>query len=733
MPRRRGGFISFIFRSPEDSFYIGNFRDADTNETVTVKGKVYGNAHRDMVLNTEEGRDSYGRHERIVSIEPLPGPLNEAGARRYLESLPGIGPARAGKLVQTYGVGVVDTLRAASIEQIVELCSTTSERATAMARMLRQDDADTRIINSIIAAIPDATEHLIRKIQQHFGGQVEAVLEDPYRLLECPGIGWGRADAIAAKLDVPRNDPRRLRASITESIRTLRDEGSTMFPEERVMAAAVELTGISAEHIEACIGEAPRVERPDDLPGMLQLESDRWAEEAVANWLRVNAGPLDHPAPVDLTNVIDDTLTEEQREAVLLAASFRCLVLTGGPGTGKTYTVKRILRLLERDGEEVALLAPTGKAALRMKEATGREASTIHKALRPIRGGSGSSWNFQHGLKDKLPYTAVIVDETSMVDSWLMSKLLDALPQHCRLILVGDSDQLPSVGPGAVLRDTIESEIIPTARLTKIHRNSGNIVKVCHAVIHGRPPAPEEIGEDIDPDTGHKSGAGLFLIAGATPSRIVDLATDRLVAHAKRLGFTDTDLRPHIQILTPRRQKHPLATDALNKAMQAKWTELGVVTPNDRFKLRIGDRVMQTENDYEIGALNGEQGIVIGMEMGSTIVRFDGRTDPTTIPNTKRKLELAYAITIHKSQGSEWPIVVVPISSFGPFLDRNMLYTAVSRAKKLCVLIGSTGDIAYAASLMNQQRRETGLRPRLSAVVASRLTQSTTAIVEPDA
>jgi len=719
MPTRRGGFISFVFRAPEDSFVIGRFRDADTDEVVTLKGKVYGNVHRDMRVTTEASRDSYGGHEKIITVESLAVPVNEAGARRYLEHLPGIGPARAGKLVAEHGTGILDLLRSSTPSQIEELCNVTAERAVEIARMLRTDDTEARLVATIIQAIPDVTEAIIRRIMSTFGGQVDAVLDDPYRLLECHGIGWGRADAISDKLGVERGDPRRLRAAITESIRTLRDNGSTMFAEDQVLDAAVELTGISSERIEQCIGEAPRVERPDDLLGMLQLETDLRSERGIVSWLAENGGAIERGGePVDLSQVIDNTLTEEQREAVLHAATFRVAVLTGGPGTGKTYTVKRILRHLELEGETVLLLAPTGKAALRMKEATGRDASTIHKALQPI--AAGGVWRFKHGPEEPLPVTAAIVDEMSMVDSWLMATLLGALPEGCRLILVGDSDQLPSVGPGAVLRDIIDSELVPTVRLTKIHRNSGNIVKVCHAIIRGRAPSPEEIGEDINPDTGHKSGAGLFLIAGATPARIVDLATNRLVEHAKRLGLTDRDLRPHIQILTPRRQKHPLAIDVLNKAMQAKWTELGMVTLNERGKFRIGDRVMQTENDYKVGALNGEQGIIVGMEMGSTIVRFDGRTDPTTIPNNDRKLELAYAVTIHKSQGSEWPIVIVPIASFGPFLDRNMLYTAVSRAKKLCVLIGSLGDLSYAASLMNQQQRVTGLRPRLAQVVASR-------------
>ena len=421
--------------------------------------------------------------------------------------------------------------------------------------------------------------------------------------------------------------------------------------------------------------------------------------------------------------VIDDIEKEQgvayaplQRQAVCLAAQGGILLLTGGPGTGKTTSLRGIVSLYERMGLDVALLAPTGRAANRLGEVTGREAQTIHRALGMSYNELTGQTAFKKNAQDPLEVHAVIVDEMSMVDIELMRSLLEAMRPGSRLVLVGDPDQLPSVGPGSVLGDMLRSGVVPAVSLTQVFRQAEQsaIIRAAHAVDRGELPPLEN------------SGSGdLFFLRRRAPDRlvqtVVELCRDRL---PKNMGIP----AEQIQVLSPTR-KGPCGTAALNRALQA------ALNPPERGKrqkqwgdmtFRVGDRVMQTRNNYDVlwekedgsggsGIFNGDVGVIQDIDPGGELItlRFDDRTAVYTA-DLLSQLDMAYAVTVHKSQGSEYPAVILAAASAAPsLLVRGVLYTAITRARRLLILAGDDAVLAQMAANNKQQRRYSGLRRRL--------------------
>ena len=399
-----------------------------------------------------------------------------------------------------------------------------------------------------------------------------------------------------------------------------------------------------------------------------------------------------------------------------LAAQGGILLLTGGPGTGKTTSLRGIVSLYERMGLDVALLAPTGRAAKRLGEVTGREAQTIHRALGMSYNELTGQTAFKKNAQDPLEVHAVIVDEMSMVDIELMRSLLEAMRPGSRLVLVGDPDQLPSVGPGSVLGDMLRSGVVPTVSLTQVFRQAEQsaIIRAAHAVDRGELPPLEN------------SGSGdLFFLRRRAPDRlvqtVVELCRDRL---PKNMGIP----AEQIQVLSPTR-KGPCGTAALNRALQA------ALNPPERGKrqkqwgdmtFRVGDRVMQTRNNYDVlwekedgsggsGIFNGDVGVIQDIDPGGELItlRFDDRTAVYTA-DLLSQLDMAYAVTVHKSQGSEYPAVILAAASAAPsLLVRGVLYTAITRARRLLILAGDDAVLAQMAANNKQQRRYSGLRRRL--------------------
>jgi exodeoxyribonuclease V alpha subunit len=563
---------------------------------------------------------------------------------------------------------------------------------------------------------------LARKIQRAYGDRAIAVVrEDPYRLArDIVGVGFRTADALARSLGIDLASPARAAAAALHVLEAATDEGHLYLPaaelkrrcdllevpanvlgeeldrlrerselvlEGRGPEAAVYLPRFHRAEVQA----AERLAKLVETPGPAPYAS---GDEAVAGF--------EHRSGLDLSR--------GQRQAVARALESKVFVVTGGPGTGKTTLVNALIGLLERRGLRVDLAAPTGRAAKRLDEASGRPARTLHRLLEfnPRSGG------FQRGLDNPLRTDALIVDEASMVDLPLFVALVRALPPSARLVLVGDVDQLPSVGAGDVLRDVIASGVIPVARLTEIFRQAGGsaIVENAHRVNRGEMPELT----DRESDFFHVERAD----AQSTAETILEIVRERI---PKRFGLDPLD---GIQVLAPM-YRGLAGVDNLNRTLQAALNPPGgrgsevleLTSPGDapsaRLALRVGDKVIQTRNNYEKEVFNGDSGRVIAVDREGprVVVRFDDR--PVTYEGEEvEEIQLAYALSVHKSQGSEYPAVVIALlREHYPMLQRNLLYTAITRGKRLVVIVGARRALDLAVHNASQRERFSGLAERL--------------------
>ncbi len=442
---------------------------------------------------------------------------------------------------------------------------------------------------------------------------------------------------------------------------------------------------------------------PEPGPG-IGLRGLVRAEEVLAARLRALA---DRPAPLPVAAVDAwlardadaAALSDEQRAAVRAAATSGCFVLTGGPGVGKTTTVRALVRCLGALGRSIALAAPTGKAAKRLGDVVGLEARTLHRLL-----GAGPR-GFRHGPRDPLPHDAIVVDEASMLDTGLARAVVGAVGPRAQLILVGDADQLPSVGPGQVLRDLLASGVVPSAQLATVFRQAARSLIVANAHRIRRGEAPElhpaaALGPDVD---------CVFVPAGA--DRVAEVAAEWAAGHLPRaLGLTPGD----VQTLAPLTR----VCQALNSALQARLNPPGdrPERPHGALPLRLGDRVIQTRNNYNLGVFNGDGGEITAVAPDEVTVDFgDGRV-VAYAPADLLDLDHAYCLTVHRSQGSEWPGVVLLVSSsHGPMLSRNLLYTALTRARRAAVIVGDRAAVARAVAEVRDRERVTGLAALLAA------------------
>ena len=533
------------------------------------------------------------------------------------------------------------------------------------------------------------------------------------------------ADAIAISMGFGGDDPCRLRAAIEYELAHNAGNGHVFLPREKLLAATAQLVDVDTDTVETALDKLidsfAVVEKPIAnvrgcyLPRLYQAET--FVAQRLLSMLRA---PVEQLRQVDKT--IDAIEKEQgvsyaplQRQAVRMAAEGGVLLLTGGPGTGKTTSLRGIVALYRRMGLDVALLAPTGRAAKRLGEVTDCDAQTIHRAL-------GMSYNeltgqaaFKKNGSDPLEAHAVIVDEMSMVDLELMQALLEALRPGCRLVLVGDPDQLPSVGAGNVLGDLLRSTVVPTVSLSQVFRQAEQsaIIRNAHAVNMGQPP-------QLDSNQGD-----FFFLCRRSPDRlvqtVVELCRDRLPRNMNIPA-------EQIQVLSPTR-KGACGTAALNRALQAA---LNPPSPQKRQKqwgdvtFRVGDRVMQTKNNYDVlwekddgttgsGIFNGDVGVIQDIDSSGELIvlRFDDRT-ATYTADLLSQLDMAYAITVHKSQGSEYPAVILVSAPAAPSLMvRGVLYTAITRARRMLIMVGDDAVPARMAENDRQQRRYSGLRRRL--------------------
>lgn len=694
------------YQNPENGYSVMKVKVKGYNDLVTLVGNLLEVPAGSVLLCDGEWKidKRYGSQFAVQSWEEVM-PATTYGIEKYLGSglVKGIGPKFAQLIVKQFGLDTIDVIET-DIKRLYEVPGIGKKRVEKI-RESWEKQKDIKNVMLFLQGYGVSTAYAAKIYRQYGKDSINKVKENPYRLADdIWGIGFKTADGIANKMGYEKNDLRRCKSGIIYTLNQLANEGHVYVEEEQLVKSALELLEADEEPIRKALSDMSQTEDLKIEDKAIYLPPFYYAEIGTANRLLallqesgkdVLAKPLDIKALSEETGIEYD---EVQKQAIEEAARSKVMVLTGGPGTGKTTTTQGIIAALKHQGMKILLAAPTGRAAKRMSEATGMEAKTIHRLL---------EFNPQDGYKrnDENPLEAdvLIVDECSMIDIILMNNLLKAVPTSMRLVLVGDIDQLPSVGAGNVLRDIIESHKIPVIRLTRIFRQaqSSRIVMSAHAINQGR-----------FPDTSNGKQTDFFFIEQGDPEavakEIVNLVKNRL---PKAYHRKTSD----IQVLTPM-QRGVVGASNLNMALQSALNPSQLALNRGGYSFRQGDRVMQLRNNYDKEVFNGDLGYVdqIDMEERTLHVNFDGRLVEYDVSELD-ELTLAYATTIHKSQGSEYPIVVMPIlMTHYVMLQRNLIYTGITRAKKICVLIGTKKALAFAIRNMSVLKRNTRLKERLN-------------------
>lgn len=709
----RGSIQRVTYLSDRSGFAVFSVIPDGGVETVTVKGCCHA-AAPGVYVECSGGwvnDPRWGRQFDARSIVPLT-PRTPDGMREFLAArIDGIGEVMAGRLVDAFGADALETILSRP-ERVAQVPGVGLKRAQALRDAAALIQANVKALTFLMGL--GVTAGAAQRIANRYGDSTELVVRrDPYVLaFEVEGIGFKRADEIAARLGISGVHAVRVRGLLYYVLTEAAFRGHTHLSLEEWRAECGRLQEVFEEEVfrvgvESLLSAA-RVVRgevngrevyfPAALFGAERRGADRllWAYRTAGDPLADAERLEDMVRRYESENHIQ--LEALQREAILGALTSRISVITGGPGTGKTTIVRGICSAISALGRIVLLCSPTGRAAKRLSEASGMRASTIHRLL-----GSDGKGGFKHNAETPLICDMLVIDEASMLDVSLFKCLLDALPSASRLVLVGDTDQLPSVGPGKVLNDVIASGIARVTRLEHIFRQAQQslIVTNAHRINRGAFPVSAKRGE---------SPPGDFYILRCddqndAPGVIVDLLTEHIPT---TFGF---DPFRDVQVLTPMR-KGGAGVEALNLALQDALNPGPPLLERKNFSLRAGDKVMQTKNDYGLDVFNGESGRVVGYDAVNKelTVDFDGKT--VCFPSDKvAGLVLSYAVTIHKSQGSEYPAVIIPL--FGAhhvMLQRNLLYTAVTRGRRLVVLVGENSAIGSAVSNDTVPHRNSALR-----------------------
>ncbi|HEY8473270.1 MAG TPA: ATP-dependent RecD-like DNA helicase [Natronosporangium sp.] len=698
--------------------------DRSGKNLVTVVGSLLGVQPGESLrlVGRWTSHPKYGRQFEVHSYTTVL-PATVQGIERYLGSglIKGIGPKTAARIVATFGV---DTLRIIEEEpdRLIEVYGLGKKRTAAIGAAWQEQKAIKEVM-VFLQGVGVSTSLAVRIYKQYGDASISVVRNEPYRLAtDVWGIGFKTADAIARSVGIPHDSPSRVRAGIQYTLSEAAENGHCYLPEPNLVADAAEVLDVPAELVRDCLAELVATDgvvresvpsRAGDgaVPAVYLVPFHR-AETALATGLLrlLHAKPdrLESFGNVEwdkafawLRDRTGAELAPEQEQAVRLALTSKLAVLTGGPGCGKSFTVKAIVTLAAAKRAKVLLAAPTGRAAKRLTELTGQPAATVHRLLQ-LRPGGEASFDRDHPLDADL----LVVDEASMLDLILANKLVKAVPTGAHLLLVGDVDQLPSVGAGEVLRDVLAADTVPSVRLTKIFRQAqqSGVVVNAHRINHGQQPNWEFDDFYLFPTEDPE----------ATAERVVDVVANRI---PRRFRLHPRD----VQVLTPM-HRGPAGAGNLNTALQAVLAPARDGVPERRHGARVfrpGDKVIQIRNNYEkgtAGVFNGTVGVVtaISLDDHTLTVRTDEDEDIEYGFDELDELQHAYAITVHRSQGSEYPAVVVPLTmSAYPMLQRNLLYTAVTRAKRLVVLVGSRKALALTIRAAGTGRRHTSLTHRL--------------------
>jgi exodeoxyribonuclease V alpha subunit len=678
---------------------VGNFAGVQPGESLRLAGK--------WTIHPK-----FGEQFQVESFSTV-APATLVGIERYLGSglVKGIGKELASRLVKKFGM---ETL--AVIDETPRRLREVEGIGPARSRQITEAWAAQRAIRDVMVFLQSygVSTGLAARIWKLYGDRAnEAIRENPYRLAgEVDGVGFKTADGIAKNLGIPPDSPHRAEAGVRFVLGQAAAEGHIVAPVQTIVEQTAALLSVEpsicGKAVETLAARGGLIIEETAGGRFAGLSSLVRAEEGAARLLSRLASSRRGSSPTDASSEIARwesrrgiTLSTLQREAVARGLREKVLVITGGPGTGKTTLITCLIDILEASGRTVALCAPTGRAAKRMAEATGREARTIHRLLE----WSPHSRGFLRCGANPIRCDTLVVDETSMIDVTLFNDLLAAIPPGAECILVGDADQLPSVGPGNVLADVISSARVPVIRLTEIFRQAGASLIVVNA---------HRINEGHMPQTSPSDTGDFFIIEREEPEKILEtireLVTKRI---PQRFGL---DPREDIQVLTPM-QKGLLGVANMNSELQALLNPRGPSLSRGSASLRVGDRVMQLRNNYDLGVFNGDIGWIasVSQENRTLGVRFDERTVAYEWEDLD-ELSLAYACSIHKSQGSEFPAVIVALhTQHFILLRRNLLYTAVTRARKLAVLVGNRKALTIAVKNVGTEKRCTRLAERLAA------------------
>ncbi|MEW6666929.1 MAG: ATP-dependent RecD-like DNA helicase [Thermodesulfobacteriota bacterium] len=718
----QGQIERVTYANEETGYTIARVKIEGQRDLVTVVGNLLAANPGEIIRMRGEwtNHPKYGEQFRIVHCQTVI-PATVHGIQKYLGSglIKGIGPVMARRIVQRFGNETLEVIEK-EVGRLAEVDGIGLKRIE-MIRRAWEEQKEIREVMIFLQA-HGVSSAFAAKIFKYYGSRsIEVVRENPYRLAtDIYGIGFVTADRIAEKLGVAKDADMRVEAGILYVLQQLSEEGHVYYPYEPLIEKSREMLGVERDVLVKAIGAIALEKRivMEDLNEELErfaenhkavyLTSFHISESGIASRLRDLIHAPGSIRPVDAQKAVDwvqgrlsITLAAKQVEAVRWATQHKLMIITGGPGTGKTTIIHAILQIYSKLGIRILLAAPTGRAAKRMSEATGHEARTIHRLLEYSIQKGGFQRNEQRPLECHL----LIVDEASMIDTLLMYHLVKAVPPGATLLLVGDVNQLPSVGPGNVLGDLIDSGAFPVVELNEIFRQAEEslIIVNAHRINQGVMPALRPSGRGLE---------DFYFIEQEDPGEvlkiIVDLVKDRI---PRRFGLDPVE---DIQVLTPMHRGSVGVANLNTELQQVLNPSEGGLTRGSR-TFRVNDKVMQVRNNYDKEVFNGDIGRIkrINQEDQEVLVSIDGREIPYDYADLD-ELILAYAVSVHKSQGSEYPGVIIPLlTQHYLLLQRNLLYTAVTRGRRLVVLVGSRKALAIAVNNVKTQKRYTYLACRL--------------------
>ena len=712
------------YHSEESGYTVARLKRERASELTTIVGS-FANIQPGQTLQLTgfwREHPQYGAQFQVTQYKETK-PATLTGLEKYLGSglIKGVGPVTAKRIVAHFGLATLDVIEN-QIERLVEVKGIAKKRIT----KIQQAWETQKAIKDVMVFLQGhgvSTTYAVKIYKQYGDGAIATVTTNPYQLAtDIYGIGFLTADKIARNLGVPPDSEFRYRAGLVHVLSEAAEEGHCYLPQPKLVESALSLLQ-SESH-------APSPDAINPIIDMMQKSQELMVESSpdemelcykptffhteLSLAQRIHQ-QLSHPVTSDkprVKNWIERftqsrgiELSEQQQQAVEMAAFSRVMILTGGPGCGKTFTTHTIVSLWKAMGKSIGLAAPTGRAAQRLSEMTRLEAKTLHRLLE----FDPRTMSFKRDGDNPLPYQAIVVDEASMLDLFLAHSLLKAIPKDAQLLLVGDIDQLPSVGPGQVLQDLIHSGRVPVVRLTQVFRQAATsaIVTAAHQINQGQYPTIEAISDNPRSDC-------LWHGGGHQPEHGVQVVKELIADLIPKLGFNPaTD----VQVLCPM-TRGVVGTRNLNQVLQQLINPPSpdkVELMRGGMTLRVGDRVIQQTNDYQREVFNGDLGVITAIDTTEqeVTVRYDQRSVTYDYADLN-EIALAWAVTIHKSQGSEYPVVILPLyMQHYLMLSRNLLYTGLTRAKKLAIVIGAKKAITLAVRSREKQQRYTRLQQRL--------------------